>query len=81
VIPSELVYRELPVVSEPVATHTEPFHAIPVPAVLKADTDVHDEPSELYAIVFPPVSVPTAIHWVPFHATPFPAVSNIWGLT
>jgi hypothetical protein len=47
VIPSELVYKVLPVVSEPVATHTDPFHAIPVPAVLNADTDVHVEPFEL----------------------------------
>ena len=83
VIPSGLVYRELPVVSEPVATHIEPFHAIPVPAVLnvEADTDVHVEPFELYAIVFPPVSVPTATNIEPFHAIPLPAVLNMLGLT
>jgi hypothetical protein len=58
----------------PVATHLEPFHAIPLHCVVKKllvyGAEVHVIPSTLDMIVVEPEEpAPPAIHIDPFHAT------------
>ncbi len=75
VIPSDEVAIAAP--PSPTATHTDPFHAIPYPAVENGEftvTCAQEVPFVEVAIEASPC--PTATHKDPFHATPNPLVEN-----